>query len=194
MLFRSTISDCYNTGDIYGKNAAGGLFGENLGGAENGILRCFNTGQISGTNNIGAVAGVDYSRESMWQNVYYLDDSAEKPVGEFGQYATVKFATALTAQEIKSSAFVETLNTAAGETVYREGKSNPVFTWLMPDVPTPAKGDVNGDGSVTAGDVTELISAIAAGNTGILDMTAADINGDGSITADDVAKLILMIQ
>ncbi len=188
------ISDCYNTGDIYGKNAAGGLFGENLGGAENGILRCFNTGQISGTNNIGAVAGVDYSRESMWQNVYYLDDSAEKPVGEFGQYATVKFATALTAQEIKSSAFVETLNTAAGETVYREGKSNPVFTWLIPDVPTPAKGDVNGDGSVTAGDVTELISAIATGNTGIFDMTAADINGDGSITAEDVAKLILMIQ
>ena len=162
------ISDCYNTGDVYGRNAAGGLLGDNLGGAEDGILRCFNTGYVSGGNSIGAVVGKDYSRDSIWKNVYYLDDAAEKPVGEFGQYATVKSATALTAQEMKSSTFVETLNTAAGETVYREGKSNPVFTWLMPDVPTPAKGDIDGDGSITAADVSALAWALVDKATQII--------------------------
>ncbi len=46
------------------------------------------------------------------------------------------------------------------------------------------KGDVNGDGSVTAADVTAIYDILLGNNNDY--ETTADVNGDGSITAADV--------
>ena len=46
------------------------------------------------------------------------------------------------------------------------------------------KGDVNGDGSVTAADVTAIYDILLGNNNDF--ETTADVNGDGSITASDV--------
>ena len=64
----------------------------------------------------------------------------------------------------------------------------------MPDVPTPAKGDIDGDGSITAADVSALAWALVDGSAGAIDLETADIDGDGSITAGDVSGLIQLIK
>lgn len=51
-------------------------------------------------------------------------------------------------------------------------------------------GDVDGDGMVSVGDVTELIDKILAGTVSIDEYPAADVNGDGSINIGDVTELI----
>ena len=49
-------------------------------------------------------------------------------------------------------------------------------------------GDVNGDGEVTIGDVTDLINLILSGNESL--NTAADVNADGELSIGDVTALI----
>ena len=50
-------------------------------------------------------------------------------------------------------------------------------------------GDVNGDGSVSIGDVTGLINLLLSGNDGTY-IASADVNGDGIINIGDVTALI----
>jgi len=52
-------------------------------------------------------------------------------------------------------------------------------------------GDVNGDGSVNASDVTALYNYILNGNTSFL--ATSDVNGDGSINASDVTAVYNII-
>ena len=52
-------------------------------------------------------------------------------------------------------------------------------------------GDVNGDGEVTIGDVTDLINLILSGNESL--NTAADVNADGELSIGDVTALINII-
>ncbi|MBR1935869.1 MAG: leucine-rich repeat protein, partial [Muribaculaceae bacterium] len=57
-------------------------------------------------------------------------------------------------------------------------------------VPKPAvSGDLNGDGNVNAGDVSELYSAILRGAAD----AAYDLNGDGNINAGDISTLYSII-
>jgi hypothetical protein len=56
---------------------------------------------------------------------------------------------------------------------------------------TPVPGDVNGDGSVNAADVTALYSFILNGNTTYVD--TSDVNGDNSINAADVTAVYKII-
>ena len=51
-------------------------------------------------------------------------------------------------------------------------------------------GDVDGDGRITIGDVSDLIDMILSGNATVEDCPAADIDGDGRITIGDVSDLI----
>jgi Dockerin type I domain len=51
-------------------------------------------------------------------------------------------------------------------------------------------GDVNGDGRVTADDLTALIEAIFEGSN----PPAADVNGDGEVTAADIVALLSLIE
>ena len=57
--------------------------------------------------------------------------------------------------------------------------------------PTRERGDVNGDGFVNAGDVTELYSIVLGISTE--NQAYADINGDGSINAGDISELYAII-
>lgn len=52
-------------------------------------------------------------------------------------------------------------------------------------------GDINGDGTVNAADVSELIYLISRNETP--DTAVADINGDGTVNATDVSELIQKI-
>ena len=51
-------------------------------------------------------------------------------------------------------------------------------------------GDVDGDGHITIGDVSDLIDMILSGNATVEDCPAADVDGDGRITIGDVSDLI----
>jgi alpha-tubulin suppressor-like RCC1 family protein len=52
-------------------------------------------------------------------------------------------------------------------------------------------GDVNGDGRITAADVTMLLQYLAEWNLGdSINLANADVNGDGRITASDVTMLL----
>lgn len=53
-----------------------------------------------------------------------------------------------------------------------------------------AMGDVDGDGGVSIGDVTALISLLLAGNPDVAQVAAADVNNDFKITIRDVTDLI----
>ena len=49
------------------------------------------------------------------------------------------------------------------------------------------KGDVNGDGSVTAADVTAIYDFLLINDT--TNLINGDVNGDGNITAADVTDI-----
>ncbi len=53
----------------------------------------------------------------------------------------------------------------------------------------PVKGDLNGDGQVNTGDVSELYMALLAGSDG----SRYDLNGDGAVNAGDVSTLYQII-
>lgn len=67
----ATITNCYNTGTVGGKNDVGGVCGWNTNGT---IKNCYNTGQVSGTTCIGGVCGYNYS--ATITNCYYLSGTA----------------------------------------------------------------------------------------------------------------------
>lgn len=64
-LGRATMTDCYNSGDITGTSAVGGLFGQ-PGAAASPVYtivvdRCYNTGKITATSNWGNIMGQNSS-------------------------------------------------------------------------------------------------------------------------------------
>ena len=63
-------------------------------------------------------------------------------------------------------------------TIYHNGELSPVVV-----VP----GDVNGDGSVTAADITVLYNYIL--NSDSTDIVNGDQDGDGSITSGDITSV-----
>ncbi len=56
-----------------------------------------------------------------------------------------------------------------------------------------AAGDVDGDGNVTIGDVTNLIDLLLNGGVSVTQYPNADVDGDGNITIGDVTKIIDML-
>ena len=81
---------------------------------------------------------------------------------------------------------------------YRKDSSvNPVGDYFAIDniifkgISVP--GDIDGDGQITIGDVTDLIDLILSGNATAQSCPAADIDGDGQITIGDATDLIDML-
>ena len=52
------------------------------------------------------------------------------------------------------------------------------------------RGDVNGDGSVSIGDVTALIDFLLSGDASGINQAAADCNQDNGVSIGDVTALI----
>ncbi len=73
--------------------------------------------------------------------------------------------------------------------------TNSDFVDLMaPEVAANVKaytlGDINGDGNVTVGDVTDLIDYLLFGNASDINLSSADCNHDNKVNISDVTDLI----
>ncbi len=67
------------------------------------------------------------------------------------------------------------------------GPSNPGY---FTDKSASLRGDVNGDGSVSIGDVTALIDYLLSGDASGINQAAADCNQDNGVSIGDVTALI----
>ena len=171
------------------------------------MTNCFTTGDCSFSNEnyTGAVYGRLATTEGIisFNNVYYLDTVCGgrsfglSAPGYYEGYSDESYlcykTTSKTAAELASDEFVTTLNINSGSTVFKKGSTHPIFVWQTEDAPIPVVilGDINGDGSVTAVDVTMLLVKIE--NNELPANEVGDINGDGSVTAVDVTKLLTLI-
>ena len=71
--------------------------------------------------------------------------------------------------------------------------SSGFYTIVFPEEPQVILGDLNGDGALTIGDVTKLISIVLNGNYDPSLLDCADMNGDGTLTVSDVTRLIAIV-
>lgn len=55
------------------------------------------------------------------------------------------------------------------------------------------KGDINGDGSVDGGDVSNLLEMVLAGGVSDEQKAVADLNGDGDVDGGDVSNLLEIV-
>ena len=72
-------------------------------------------------------------------------------------------------------------------TFLKAGESNISVTLSITAPAAGIKGDVNGDGEVSIGDVSALIDVLLGGHT---DTAMADVNDDGEVSIGDITKLI----
>ena len=124
--------------------------------------------------------------QSLDDNNYYVNVPAGSTVvASFTSFPTnvpIKLRIKQTSGSSSEYCFVDNV------TLYYDSTWEP-----EPEEPDFLLGDVNGDGFVTIGDVTRLISAVLSDETDELDMRVADVNGDGNISVGDVTKLISMV-
>ena len=55
------------------------------------------------------------------------------------------------------------------------------------------KGDANGDGTVNAADIVEVVNCIMGSPSEKFNATAADVNGDGTVNAADIVLIVNQI-
>ena len=72
-----SLTNCYNTGPIYGVNYIGGVCGMNSGSLTN----CYNTGNVRGKKNVGGVCGRNDGNHPNFTNCYYLTGTADCGIG-----------------------------------------------------------------------------------------------------------------
>lgn len=61
------------------------------------------------------------------------------------------------------------------------------------DETVTAGGDANGDGTLNAADIVEIVNVIMGHPSDVFDKDAADLNGNGVINAADVIELVSII-
>lgn len=201
------VTNCYSIGSVTANmedtdtQGSGGLIGMNKSATNLNVNNCFVTGTFSSEyeNYTGGVFGRmsgDNTTVLMIQNVYYLEGICSRAKGILGgQYInnqSVIELTPKTAAEVASNDFVALLNLNAGSTIFKKGTTHPIFVWQEEEsAPVGTKGDIDGNGTVNATDVSELISRIA--NDNVPENAVADMNGDGTVNATDVSELISVI-
>lgn len=115
----STVTSCYNSGNIYCSNRAGGIVGNNVGD----VYVSYNCGNITSDKEMGAVCG--FNSIAVVKNCYYLQGSCES----LDQYAIEK-----TSAEMKRYSFIVSLNKNGGDFVidYQEENNDfPVLSWQI---------------------------------------------------------------
>ena len=85
--------------------------------------------------------------------------------------------------------------TAGGETFTLSDLSKMFFSTTDESTTASeaAKGDVNGDGSVTITDAVAIVNKILGNVSENLNETAADVNGDGQITITDAVGVVNIV-
>ena len=73
------------------------------------------------------------------------------------------------------------------------GDKNPGYLTYKDNVPSKKEGDVNGDETVSAMDIVELVNYIIRNLSNTLDEKAADVNGDGVVNVADIVKILNII-
>ena len=78
---------------------------------------------------------------------------------------------------------------------YFKGNFMKIDMRLVPDgtASTIIKGDANGDGTVNAADIVEVVNYIMGNPSGKFNQEAADANGDGTVNAADIVTIVNII-
>ena len=207
--FSGTVKDCYNTGTITAKaeditsGGTGGLIGSNRASTNLTMNNCFTIGIVYSNfeDYTGAVYGqiTDTNKKIVnFENVFYLDSACDRPCGRRAkQYYetnanTERYKTiSMSAEEMSSDEFVTTLNTNSGSTVFKKGSTHPIFVWQTEDAPVAILGDIDGNGTVNASDVSALIAKLEEDEGFIL--AVDDVDGNGTVNVTDVSELITRI-
>lgn len=138
---------------------------------------------------LGHTASITKERDNYYRIGISNSDSDEYLLLNYGDLVTVDFAV--------SSGFTEgtvTCDSLWAKTMYYPSGCEAIkfhdihfFSNGQPAV----YGDVNGDGQVTAADVSAVYSIILGASTQYAD--SADVNGDGQVTAADVSAVYNII-
>ena len=119
--FLAIVHNCYNTGTVNGDSVtqayAGGVVGH---GDKAEVKYCHNQGSVSksgGTGLVGGIAGLCINNSKI-ASCYYLDSTAEMPVGQHrsGSSSDRNTVLAKSAEEFASGSIVTLLNAAQAET------------------------------------------------------------------------------
>lgn len=113
-----SVENCYNTGNIEGKENVGGIIGVN---EHSNIKNCYNIGKITGLNSIGGITAINkVTTGSTIENSYYLNTSANIAyTTETGEISTAEVKTE---EEMKQDTFVDLLN-----------QNNEEIVWIIDD-------------------------------------------------------------
>lgn len=73
-----SLTNCYNTGNVRGYETVGGVCGGTNGGS---FTNCYNTGNVQGNKNVGGVCGRNDGNHPNFTNCYYLTGTADCGIG-----------------------------------------------------------------------------------------------------------------
>ena len=73
-----SLTNCYNTGNVKGNETVGGVCGGTNGGS---FTNCYNTGNVQGNKNVGGVCGRNDGNHPNFTNCYYLTGTAYCGIG-----------------------------------------------------------------------------------------------------------------
>ncbi|MCD7865243.1 MAG: dockerin type I domain-containing protein [Clostridiales bacterium] len=212
-----SLVDVYNVGDVTGTGQQiGGIlgnFGNVTAAAQISLSNVYNAGAVTGgsaASYVGILAGKLETNTYLYEeNVYYLSTLSGSIVGSgesylysisTGEVLTDDDKTAMQKSSDELIALASVLNGGDEEGSFKDNTNSdyhlgyPVLAWEeIPAVDETVEyvlGDVDGDGSVTAYDVTWLARYIAGVELDFdIDSLASDINVDGSVTAQDLTLL-----
>ena len=110
-----------------------------------------------------------------------IDISSTEPVDDYT--VTNEDQGVAYARKVNNQIYVSALK--AGTTTITVGSTDGEAIEAQCVVTVRGTGDVNGDGTVNAGDISELYQAILEGSSD----SRYDINGDGNVNAGDISEL-----
>ncbi|MCI7429311.1 MAG: hypothetical protein MSS84_00255 [Bacteroidales bacterium] len=107
-----SLTNCYNTGNVRGNETVGGVCGGTNGGS---FTNCYNTGNVQGNKNVGGVCGRNDGNHPNFTNCYYLSGTATGGIN---------------GADVEGSAEVKTQEQfGSGEVCYLLNGSSPYGEW-----------------------------------------------------------------